>query len=429
MSDPEPTTAPEESTSGLRAYWALAALVIGLSLGVMASGLNADVRADALAAAGFVGTLWLNALKMTVIPLVVALLVVGIAKSREAALGGRIAGRSVLWIVIICTVSAVFGAIMTLLLTRMFPLGRATAASLQTALGGIEQKAPGPLPGIADFFKGVIPDNVFASATNGDILPLVVFAVLFALALGRISEGGRRSIVAFFEAIGDALLVVIAWVLWIAPLGVLALAFTVGSAAGGAAFAGLGHYVVLISAIGILVTLAAYPLAVIAGRVRLGEFTRGMIAPQAVAISTRASLACLPAMLAAAREMGIREQVVDVTLPISVALFRATGPAMNTAVAFYVAHWLGFEPSIGQMIAATAVGAVMSYGAVSLPGEVSYISSIAPIALALGVPIAPLGLLVAVEMVPDIFRTVGNVTHDVALATIVDRGTRSASGS
>ena len=62
------------------------------------------------------------------------------------------------------------------------------------------------------------------------------------------------------------------------------------------------------------------------------------------------------------------------------------------------------------MIAATAVGAVMSYGAVSLPGEVSYISSIAPIALALGVPIAPLGLLVAVEMIPDIFRTVGNVT-------------------
>ena len=95
---------------------------------------------------------------------------------------------------------------------------------------------------------------------------------------------------------------------------------------------------------------------------------------------------------------------------------------MNVAVAFYVAHWLGFSRASAQMIAATAVGAVMSYSAVSLPGEVSYISSIAPIALALGVPIAPLGLLVAVEMVPDIFRTVGNVTHDVALVAIVDRG-------
>jgi Na+/H+-dicarboxylate symporter len=168
-------------------------------------------------------------------------------------------------------------------------------------------------------------------------------------------------------------------------------------------------------------------LAALFSDVRLGAFTREQIGPQAVAISTRSSLACLPAMLAAARPMSIREEVADVTLPIAVALYRATGPAMNVAVAFYVAHWLGLQPSLAQMIAATAVGAVMSYGAVSLPGEVSYISSIAPIALALGVPIAPLGLLVAVEMVPDIFRTVGNVTHDIALAAIVDRSIGSRS--
>jgi Na+/H+-dicarboxylate symporter len=130
-------------------------------------------------------------------------------------------------------------------------------------------------------------------------------------------------------------------------------------------------------------------------------------------------------MLAASRTMGIDEEVSDVALPISVALFRATGPAMNVAVAFYVAHWLGLEPTLAQMIAATAVGAVMSYGAVSLPGEVSYISSIAPIALALGVPIAPLALLVAVEMVPDIFRTVGNVSMDVAVTAAVARSSGS----
>lgn len=180
----------------------------------------------------------------------------------------------------------------------------------------------------------------------------------------------------------------------------------------------------LISVIGILVTLAGYPLAIIAGRVGPADFVRGLIPAQAVAISTRSSLASLPAMLAAARTIGVRDQVADVTLPISVALFRATGPAMNVAVPFYVAHWLGLEPTLAQMIAATAVGAVMSYGAISLPGEVSFISSIAPIAIALGVPIAPLGLLVAVEMIPDIFRTVGNVTLDVAVTTVVDRSTK-----
>ena len=410
--------------AGFSAYYALAALVIGLVAGILAGNLSDAVRTGALGVASFIGTLWLNALKMTVIPLVVALLVVGIAKSAEAAQAGRLAGRSVLWIVIICTLSAVFGALATVALTGAFPLSRETAGLLQGAMSQVEQTATGPLPGAVEFFKGVIPPNVIAAASNGDVLPLTVFAVLFALALTRIAASRRQAVVELFDAIGEALLVVIAWVLAVAPLGVFALAFTVGAAAGGAAFAGLGHYVVIISAIGVLVTLAAYPLAAIAGRIPIAPFSRGLIAPQTVAISTRSSLASLPAMLASSRTMGIREEVSDVSLPIAVALFRATGPAMNVAVAFYVAHWLGLEPTLAQMIAATAVGAVMSYGAVSLPGEVSYISSIAPIALALGVPIAPLGLLVAVEMVPDIFRTVGNVTHDVALASIVDRETR-----
>ena len=130
-------TAASAKAGGFRAYWALAALILGLLLGGLAHNLVPAVREGILGAAGFIGSLWINAVKMTVIPLVIALLVVGIAKSREAAVGGRIAGRSVLWIVIICTASAVFGAIAILALTKIFPLGRSTAQSLQAALGGI----------------------------------------------------------------------------------------------------------------------------------------------------------------------------------------------------------------------------------------------------------------------------------------------------
>lgn len=426
---PAKATATPPARQSFRAYWTLVALLAGLALGALVAGEPSGLRGGILGVASFIGTLWLNALKMTVIPLVVALLVVGIARSREAAAAGRIAGRSVLWIVIICTVSALFGAVAIETLTRLFPLPGATAHALQAALSGIEQKSAAPLPGIADFFKGIVPDNVFAAATNGDVLPLVVFSILFALALGSISERGRTAIVGLFQAFADALLVIVDWVLRVAPIGVFALAYTVGSAAGGSAFAGLGHYVVLISLVGVLVTLAGFPLAIIGGGIGPGAFTRAMIAPLAVAISTRSSLASLPAMLTAVRSLGVRDEVADVTLPISVALFRATGPAMNVAVAFYVAHWLGIEPSIGHMIAATAVAAVMSYGAVSLPGEISYISSIAPIALALGMPIAPLGLLVAVEMIPDIFRTVGNVTMDVAVTVAVARSAGSGASA
>jgi Na+/H+-dicarboxylate symporter len=413
---------------GGRPYYVLVALVLGLVAGLVAQRAGDGLREPALQATNFIGGLWLNALKMTVIPLVVALLVTGVAAGAEAARAGKIAARSVLWIVILCTASAIFGAVAVVMLTGAFPLPHAQAQAMQAGLAGLDQSvASGPIPGAIDFFKGVIPGNVVSAAANGDVLPLVVFALLFALAVARIDVSRRRSIVELFHGIADALLIVIGWVLWIAPLGVFALAFSVGASAGGAAFAGLGHYILIISAIGVLVTLWAYPIALIWGRIGLATFSKGLIAPQSVAISTRSSLASLPAMLGAARVLGVREQVADVTLPLAVALFRATGPAMNTAVAFYVAHWLGYEPTVAQMIAATAVGAVMSYGAVSLPGEVSFISSIAPIAMALGVPIAPLALLVAVEMVPDIFRTLGNVTLDVAVTTVVNKGTESVS--
>ena len=424
MSKKAEAGAAVKSVSGGRAYWVLVALLAGLVAGAGAAALADGLREPALQASTMIGGLWLNALKMTVIPLIVALLVTGVAKGAEAARAGRIAGRSVLWIVIVCTASAIFGTLMIQFLTGLFPLPEAAAQALRAGLSGIDPAtASAPVPGVADFFRGIIPENVIAAASNGDVLPLVVFSLLFALAAARIPEQQRRSLVGLFEAVSDALLVVIGWVLWIAPLGVFALAFTVGASAGGAAFAALAHYIVLISVLGVAITIAGYPLAILVGGVGAGSFTRAMIAPQSVAISTRSSLASLPAMLAAARVMGIREQVADVTLPMSVALFRATGPAMNVAVAFYVAHWLGIEPSMGQMIAATAVASVISYGAVSLPGEVSYISSIAPIAMALGVPIAPLALLVAVEMVPDIFRTLGNVTLDVAVTAVVDRST------
>ncbi|HEU4704263.1 MAG TPA: cation:dicarboxylase symporter family transporter [Sphingomicrobium sp.] len=410
-----------EPVKGRSAYWVLLSLVLGLGIGAVAAKLGDGLREPALQASNVIGGLWLNALKMTVIPLVVALLVIGVARGAEAARAGRIAGRSMLWFVMVCTGSAIFGMLMIQLLTGLFPLPQAAAEALQAGLAGLDQGAAAQIPGIADFFRGIVPENVIAAASNGDVLPLVVFALLFALATTRIGQQRRRSLVGLFEAIADTLLVIIGWVLWIAPIGVFALSFTVGASAGGAAFAGVLHYIVLVSAIGIVVTLAGYPIATLGGRIGLGSFSRSMIAPQSVAISTRSSLASLPAMLAAARLMGIREAVADVTLPIAVALFRGTGPAMNVAVAFYVAHWLGYEPSLGQIIAATAVGAVMSYAAISLPGEISFISSIAPIAMALGVPIAPLALLVAVEMIPDIVRTLGNVTLDVAVTAAVDR--------
>lgn len=419
-SSDEATASPE--IHGPKPWLVLGALVIGLVLGILSPHWAEPLRSGVGATASIVGGLWLKALEMTVVPLIIGLLVTGIAQSAEAARGGRIAGRAMLWIVIFSTASAVIGAALILLFLRIVPLSESSVNALRSAIANAQpihaQAASGSVTG---FFNGLVPENIVSAAANADILPLVVAILLFALAVSKIATRRRASIVDFFAGLTDAFLVIIGWILMLAPLGVLALAFGLGAAAGGAAFAALVHYIVLVSAVGLVITIAAYPVAVIGGRVPLARFSRAVLPPEGIAISTRSSLACLPAMLTAARQLGIRDEVVDVTLPIAVALFRATGPAMNTAVAIYVAYAVGLHPGPGAIVAATLVGAVMSYPAISLPGEISYISSIAPIALALGAPIAPLALLVAVEMIPDIIRTLGNVCADVAATAVVDR--------
>jgi len=416
--------AAAKSIGGVRAWWVLAGLVLGLVGGTVAAKLGDGLREPAIQAASVVGTLWLNALKMTVIPLIVALLVTGIARTTEAARGGRIAAASVTFFLITYLCSATLGAFLTPVLTSFFPLPETAAEAMRAGLASVDASAASAaVPKAQDFVRNLIPSNAISAAANGEVLPLVVFTLLFALALTRIAETQRRTVVGLFEALADTLLVVISWVLALAPIGVFALAFALGAGAGSAAFAGLAYYIVLVSSLGVVILIAAYFVAVLIGGQNLGAFARALVAPQSVAISTRSSLASLPAMLAAARNLKIRDEVTDVTLPMSVALFRATGPAINIAVLFYVAEWMGLDPSLPQVIAAILVAVLMSLSAVSLPGEISFISSVAPIGIALGIPLGPLALLVAVEMIPDIFRTVGNVTMDVAAATVVDRRT------
>ena len=416
--------AAAEPVRGARAYWVLLALVAGLLAGALVARLGDGIREPALVTAATAGGIWLDALKMTVIPLIVALLITAIAQGAEAMRAGRIAVRSVVWFVVVCTASAIFGAIGMSLLVDVLPLPANAAQALQSGLASLDPSvASAPLPKVSDFVRGIVPPNVLAAAVNDQILPLVIFSLLFAIAITRIEAKRRRTLVALFEAIVDAMLMIIAWVLWIAPVGVFALAFAVGAGSGAAAFAGLAHYILLVSLLGIVVMLAGYGIAIFAGGVRPIAFAKAMIAPQSVAISTQSSLASLPAMLGSARVLGLKQEVSDVTLPLSVALMRATGPAMNIGVAIYVAHWLGVEIGTTGMIAGTAVAAVASYSAVSLPGAISFLTTIGPIAIAMGVPIAPLGLLVAVETIPDIFRTVGNVTLDVAVTAAVDHST------
>ena len=397
-----------------KALLILASLLLGLLLG-MTNPLAAPFWSQA---ADIIGTLWLNGLRMTVIPLIIALLIAGIAQTAQAASSGRLAAQGIAIMLCLLALSSLSAALVVPALTAAFPIPQEAAQALRRLLGHAQGHPP--IPGLGDFLRSLIPTNPFASAADGEILPLLIFVFAFAFAANRLPEGQRALVTGFFEAIANALIIIVGWVLWLAPVGVLALAYTLGRATGAAAFGALAHYVVILSATGGVIWIGAFILASLGARIGPLRFFRATLPAQAVAISTQSSLACLPAMLQGLDQLGTRRPVSEVTLPIAVALFRATGPAMNLGVALYIAHWLGMQLSPWQVTLGIIVATLTTIGSVSLPGSISFISSIAPICLVMGLPIEPLGLLVAVETFPDIMRTLANVTMDMAVTATLD---------
>ncbi len=397
-----------------KATYILMALVAGIGAGIGLQHVQFIVDA-----ADIVGSVWLNALQMTVIPLVAALLITGIAQTAAAASAGKLAGRAVLTMLVILWLSSIMAAIMVPVLMSAFPMPEGSGQALRAAMQGVEP--PGAVPPLGDFLRAMIPTNPIAAAANDAILPLIIFTAIFGFAVTRVPKDKRRHITDFFDALAETMIIMIGWVLALAPIGVFALALVVGAKAGTAALGALAHYVVILSALGLIIWLAAFGLAIFGARQGLVAFFRAAIPAQAVAISTQSSLASLPAMLKGVQALGVPAARADVVLPIAVAIFRATGPAMNLGVALYIAHWFGIELTPFQIAIGIAAGATTTLGAVSLPGSISFFSSIAPICLVLGVPVAPLGLLVAVETFPDIFRTLGNVTMDMAVTATVAR--------
>ncbi|MEZ0244718.1 MAG: dicarboxylate/amino acid:cation symporter [Sphingomonas sp.] len=397
----------------------LAALVLGLAAGIAGAAMIPDRALGWTGYAEPIGTMWLNGLRMAIVPLVVGLLITGIAQTAEAARAGRLAGRSILVFIVILWSSSILAAILTPLILDLWPLHGGAAEALRASFS--TAKPVEKVPGFADFVTSLVSPNPIASAANDAFLPLIVFTTVFAFAITRLPATQRDVLTGFFRALADAMLIVIGWVLWLAPFGVFALSYVVGARAGTSAFDALVHYVVVVSAVGAVVWMLAYPLAAIGGRVKLSSFIAANAPVTAVAISTQSSLASLPAMLKASEKIGVPVATSGVVLPLAVALFRATGPAMNLAVAIYVAHVFGMELGFTALAAGVAAAAITTMGAVSLPGSISFVSSIAPIALAMGVPIEPLALLVAVETLPDLIRTLGNVAMDNAVTATIAR--------
>jgi Na+/H+-dicarboxylate symporter len=293
---------------------------------------------------------------------------------------------------------------------------------LISGLGGLAGEAPAAPPPLREWLVNIIPVNPFAAIAQGAILPMVVFVMLFALAITRLPPVKRAPLLSFFDSLQMAMMVLVGWVLKLAAAGAFALSLGLGLHGGAGAAGAIVQYLALEVVAGAAILLAIYPLVVLAGRIAPLRFARAVAPVQVLAASTQSSLACLPAMLEVAQgPLQVPPRVAGVTLPFAVSIFKVTSATMNLAVVIFTAHVLGLTITPAALIAGILVAVLVSFGVAGLPGASSFFASIVPICLAMGVPSTLLPILIAVEVIPDLFRTVGNVTADVAITRIVAR--------
>lgn len=383
----------------------LIALTVGLSAGSLFAGTNYE--GPLLSVAQPIGKLWLDALTMTVAPLVTALLIAGVFEAGQSG-GNAIARRAMAWFAGLLVAVSLLGGLVALGLLQLSPIPD-QAARLTAAVA-----APVPMT-TGVWTDNIIPANIVMAAADTAMVPLVVFALLFGFALTRIDRDHGENLARMFRGIAETMLVIVGWVLWIAPIGVLALAFGVGVALGAGAAGILLHYVIVIILVCLTIATIMHILAATLGLAGVIKFARTVIPAQAVAMSTQSSLASLPVMLSAAPALRVDTASAGIILPLAVSLFRAASAAANVAVAVYLAQLHGVPITTGTFISGALVAAAVSVGAVGLPAQVSFFAVIAPVCVAMGVPVTLLPLLLAIETLPDVFRTLGNVTADLTV--------------
>jgi proton glutamate symport protein len=398
----------------------LLGLIFGALVGLSLSSWDQPLALQVAEWARPVGRLWLNALQMTVVPLVTALVIMGVNNASNAASSGRAARNAIIVFGVLLVAAASFAAVATPALLSLIPNDQQTLETFRSALGGHASNAVAATP--TQWIATVIPSNALAAAASSAMLPLVVFALFFGFALSRQEAERRERLLGLISIIADTMITIIRWVLWAAPLGVFALVLVVCAEVGISVLGVFGWYILVMCTVYILVTLLLYLVASLVARENLRRFASALLPVQLIAGSTQSSLASLPSMIDSARNrLGYPAALTSLMLPMAVSLFRVTSPAQYIAVASFIAWLYGIDLGFSQYSVAVLLAAAISMGSTGLPGQANFLTNNLPVTQSLGLPVEPLGVLLAMDTIPDVFCTVGNVTGHMTATAVIAR--------
>ncbi len=398
------------------------ALIAGLILGIVVARAGVPWLSRAVAMLEPIGTIWVNAIRMTIVPLVVALLLGAVARGGDGAGVGRLGGLSFAVFIGLHICAAVVALAVVPAIMARLPVDPASVARLQAdaaAASAATTEQVRTLPGFGQWLAGLAPANVVRAAADGAMLPLIVFTLLFALALRRITPERRDSVLRVFDGVGAAMLEIVRWLIALAPIGIFTLVAPTAARLGVSLAGALGYYVLAYVAVMTLLAAVFCVAGALGGRVSLPRFLRAALPAQAVAFSSSSSLASLPALIDSADRLGVPQPVAGFVLPLAVSSFKVVIGGSWLVGTIFLGRLYGVPLGVADYFTVVAAGMALSFATPGVPNGAFLL--LAPLLASLGLPPAGVALLIAVDAIPDLFATASNVTGDFAAVSIVRR--------
>jgi Na+/H+-dicarboxylate symporter len=279
---------------------------------------------------------------------------------------------------------------------------------------------PEKLPGTIDFLLGLIPSNPIDAAAKGALLPLIVFVVLFGAAAATLAPDAKQRLVDIADAVAHAMIRLVHWILWVAPIGVFALAASLTARSGWSMLQNLAIFIA-----GVLVGLAVFYVLVYLNAVRflarlpVPRYLKACLAPAAIAFSTTSSAASLPALFESAAALGLPPESSGFVLSLGAAINRAGSALFQGAALVFLAHIYGI--SLSPAVLGSSVFAILliSQTVASVPS--AGVITLAPVIGSVGIPTSALAILLGVDRIPDMARTATQVTGHLAAAAVAER--------
>ena len=389
-------------------------LILGLALGLLASGTDIGLLDRFAAGVAPLGTLFINAIRMVVIPLVVTTIFVGVARLGNPKTVGKLGGSAIgfFWGTTVPAIVIGMG-FMTIAMT-LWPVAVEAPVYAVAAVESTQE-----LPGLLDLVLRLIPANPFAAAADGALLPLIVFTLLMAAATGALEKARRDRLITFAEDISAVFVRLIHWILWTAPFGVFGLAAPVVAQMGFGLLTGLAVFVATV-VVGLFVVMVLFylPAVRLIGKKGIAEFVRGVTGSYVIGFSTTSSVASLPVMFEDAKALGVSPAVSSLVLSLGAAINRAGSALFQAGAVVFLAALYDVPLPFTTLVSVGLVGFVVAMSVAPVPS--ASIVTLAPILEVAGVPLAGLGLLLGIDRIPDMFRSATNITGHVAAAVTVE---------